>query len=144
MTEQVDRLSKGYEPRFDIDYAVGLEGEEKVLNLLDGIRLGTVEVKNDVRASDTGNLYIEFECRGKPSGIQTTEADAWAFVLGGGASVTIIPTNLLHYLYTQLLDHKKYCREMNRGARPTKGVLLPLSKLTELTILAKKAIEEKK
>ena len=37
------------------------------------------EVKEDVRASDTGNIVVECESRGKPSGIQTTKADFWLF-----------------------------------------------------------------
>lgn len=37
----------------------------------------TYEVKTDVFCkphTDTGNLFIEFECRGKPSGIKVTQA----------------------------------------------------------------------
>ena len=141
--ETVNRLAKGYHPKFDIDFAIGREGEENVLNLLEGIRLGTVEVKTDVRAADTGNLYLEYECLGKPSGIQTSKADAWAFVLGNGGFVNIVPTDVLRYLYTQLVGHKKYCREMARGARPTRGVLIPLKHMHEMCILAKMALEEK-
>lgn len=38
----------------------------------------TYEVKTDVYCTptqDRGNLFVEFECRGKSSGIQVTEAD---------------------------------------------------------------------
>ena len=38
----------------------------------------TYEIKTDVLCSpkkDTGNLFVEFQCRNKPSGIQVTEAD---------------------------------------------------------------------
>ena len=38
----------------------------------------TYEIKTDVFCrpdSDTGNLFIEFECRGKKSGIEVTQAD---------------------------------------------------------------------
>jgi len=43
----------------------------------------TFEVKNDMKYSQTGNIGIEFECRGNPSGIQTTEADFWVQKLNG-------------------------------------------------------------
>ena len=35
----------------------------------------TFEVKNDLMAAKTGNAAIEYEYRGKPSGIAVTEAD---------------------------------------------------------------------
>ena len=35
----------------------------------------TFEVKNDLMAAKTGNAAIEYECRGKPSGITVTKAD---------------------------------------------------------------------
>lgn len=38
----------------------------------------TYEIKTDFKCAplfDTGNLFIEFECRGKESGIMVTEAD---------------------------------------------------------------------
>lgn len=38
-----------------------------------------IEVKEDVRSSDTGNIVIECQSRGKPSGIHTTQADFWVF-----------------------------------------------------------------
>lgn len=41
----------------------------------------TIEVKEDVRVMDTGNVVIECESRGKPSGIMTTTADFWVFRL---------------------------------------------------------------
>ena len=37
------------------------------------------EVKSDRLASNTGNLCIEFECWGNPSGIATTKADVWVY-----------------------------------------------------------------
>lgn len=39
------------------------------------------EIKRDYRAGETGNVYIEFESRGKPSGISTTKADYHIFLL---------------------------------------------------------------
>lgn len=39
----------------------------------------TIEVKEDVRTKDTGNVVIECESRGKPSGIMTTTAQFWVF-----------------------------------------------------------------
>ena len=35
------------------------------------------EIKDDILSAATGNIAIEFECRGKPSGIAVTKADYW-------------------------------------------------------------------
>src|SRR4051812_44330073 len=42
----------------------------------------TVEIKHDIRSSSTGNAAVEYECRGKLSGISTTEADFWVYKFG--------------------------------------------------------------
>ena len=39
----------------------------------------TFEVKDDTRTKETGNIVVEHESWGKPSGITTTEADYWVF-----------------------------------------------------------------
>jgi len=138
------RLSKGYEPKWDIDMALGKKGEEKVLGMLDGINAGKIEVKTDARASETGNLFVEYECRGKPSGIETTKATAWVFVIDGGGIATIVDIDVLKFLYGKLKESSKYRRDMNRGSHPTRGVIIPLTKLHSLSILAKKALSEAK
>jgi len=43
----------------------------------------TFEVKNDVMSARTGNVAIEFECRGKPSGVAVSKADVWAIKTAG-------------------------------------------------------------
>lgn len=81
---------------WDLDYRHGLEGEGKVANLLS---IETIEVKNDRRWKETGNVYIETECYYQiedtwlPSGLTTSEASHWAFVLD--EVVIIIPTERL-------------------------------------------------
>jgi len=39
----------------------------------------TIEVKEDFMCGDTGNTVVEFSCRGKHSGIQTTKADYYIY-----------------------------------------------------------------
>lgn len=59
-----------------IDY--NEDSECDILAEVGGKRV-TIEVKEDVRTKDTGNIVIECESRGKPSGIKTTKADFWVF-----------------------------------------------------------------
>ena len=107
--EEFNRLGRiyGFDTRTDhndffdnLDYAQ--KGEEEVAALLEtkfkdfklkgfnhdnkcdivGVVNGrevTIEVKEDVRTKDTGNVVIECESRGQPSGIMTTKADFWVF-----------------------------------------------------------------
>lgn len=63
---------------FDLDR---LRGEVAELRLLMG--LGPIEVKRDYRVSETDRVAIEVECRGRPSGIVTTQAAHWAICLAG-------------------------------------------------------------
>ena len=44
-----------------------------------------IECKNDKRADETGNLFIETSCNGKESGIYKTKADYWFIRYDGKA-----------------------------------------------------------
>jgi hypothetical protein len=57
----------------------------------------TYEVKFDVHRP-TGNIAIEYECRGKPSGISTTEADYFLTYFKNGNEIWNIPTERLKKL----------------------------------------------
>tara|TARA_R110000824_G_scaffold256958_1_gene445948 strand:- start:209 stop:568 length:360 start_codon:yes stop_codon:yes gene_type:complete len=48
-----------------------------------------VEVKSDKQSMVTGNVFIEFESRGKLSGISTTEADYYAYYIDDEMCITI-------------------------------------------------------
>lgn len=64
--------------RFDIDLRYGQNIENKLIAALEG----TIEVKAERDLwLKTGNIAIEYECRGKPSGIAVTESDYWAQAL---------------------------------------------------------------
>jgi hypothetical protein len=81
---------------WDLDFRHGVDGENMVANLLS---IETVEVKNDRRWSETGNVYIETDCyyvnsqAWEPSGINVSKATHWAFVLD--EVVVILPLERL-------------------------------------------------
>ena len=64
---------------WDVDLAKGQMAE----GMLQDILAGKIEVKCDARVSQTGNLAVEYMCSNRPSGISTSEAPWWAFVLDG-------------------------------------------------------------
>jgi hypothetical protein len=71
------------------------------------------EVKEDFMSWKTGNVALEFECRGKPSGIQTSEADFYVYKIHG--------TNGIHfYLFRtsalkKMVSEKEYFRVVSGG-----------------------------
>jgi hypothetical protein len=62
---------------FKYDLALGQLGEGWVGKMLSS---KTIEVKFDFACYNTGNFFIEYESRGKPSGIATTKADYWMLI----------------------------------------------------------------
>lgn len=62
--------------QFDKDRIYGEEGE----NLLGRILHDKIEVKRERKAAFTGNLAVEYRCRGKKSGIGVTTAKWWTWI----------------------------------------------------------------
>lgn len=79
---------------FRYDLKVGQVAEKQLAEMLQS---KTIEVKRDLRASRTGKVFVEFFSRGKPSGISTTEADYWAFMISD-KSMVLLPTEKLRAL----------------------------------------------
>lgn len=89
----------------------------------------TIECKSDGKAKDTGNVFIEFRQRGRPSGIATTQSDFYAIEIDFEHWV-VIPTSKLKVICRDVL--KRYPeRGRVRGGdfKQYEGVLV---KLTEL------------
>jgi hypothetical protein len=124
------RLSEGYKPDFDLDLRYGENGQRFVSTFLHGLLDGTVEVKADAKYLNTGNIYLEYECKRRdgwqPSGIAVSTADYWALVLAD-TLVIGIPTSVLRAIYKRALDPAlRYRREEKDGSHPTRGVAIPL------------------
>lgn len=129
------RLSRGNEPRFDIDLAWGQQGETFVLGLLDGVRERTVEVKHDRQAARTGNVYIEYRCSADDiwhlSGISTTQATHWAYVINGRIALFLATADLKVAVKSAVKKGLAWRSSCPRGSRPTKGVLIPITVLLD-------------
>lgn len=127
-----DRNGDGYNPDFDIDFKYGRQGELFVTSVRRAMEEGRVEVKRDGKFAETGNLYVEFRCfrRGKwrPSGLATTDAELWVFVLGDSETALVVPTELLKSICRDLYERGRIAEERD-GSHPTKGVLVKVSHL---------------
>ena len=64
-----------------------------------------IEVKRDLKALNTGNVFVEYMSRGKPSGLSTTEADWYCFNLG--KKYHIIKTKELKNICREFIKYKK-------------------------------------
>lgn len=108
---------------FKFDLMLGELAEDSVSELLYEKKL---EVKRDFRATVTGNIFIEYQSRGKPSGIASTHADFYCI---------IISDEQFFFLATQRLKNlcRKYIgseRDVLGGDNNTsKGILLPITDL---------------
>lgn len=70
-------------------------------------RLVKVEIKTDLLGHITGNVGIEFKQNGKPSGIETTESDIWAWYLKGINHIYYFDTSIVKSFITNELYHSK-------------------------------------
>ena len=128
----VDRMAEGYEPRFDVDYKVGEQGQLWVAKVIDAMQSDRAEIKTDEKALTTGNAYFEWACqyRGEYelTGIAHTEAEVWCHVIGD--VIVVAPTEVVRSAVRRYYQRGAwYRKELTRGSHPTKGVVIPLAEL---------------
>ena len=78
----VDSKMKDY-CKYDIDLEFGLMHETRIRNIFESGSKIEVKTERDFWHK-SGNIAIEIEFRGKPSGLSTTKADYWIHVLSLG------------------------------------------------------------
>lgn len=108
----------------------GKHNEDLLKKILEELR---IEVKTDKIYKTTGNLFVEFQSRGKSSGINKTTADYWAFCLWSEGlklpPFILVPTKELK----KLIETNKY-KEVKGGDNYTSlGYLIPATELIKLT-----------
>lgn len=109
---------------FRQDLTLGQETEKMYAEIFKGNK---VEIKDDSKHSPrTSNVFIEYESRGNPSGIATTEADYWAIRTSEDSFVTI-STKRLKEIARKYIGTK---RDVRGGDNNTSlGVLVPRHEL---------------
>lgn len=93
---ELDRLMKkrlavqregksGYDLKLQFlsDESYGSEGERILAEALTTAEVKRVRTAGSDSGTNYKKVFVEFENRGKPSGLSVTEADYWAYVLGG-------------------------------------------------------------
>jgi hypothetical protein len=113
---------------FAYDLEIGQEGEQKIAMIL-GSPVEKIEVKRDLKANRTGNLYFEYESRGKKSGIATTEADYIFIIVENSVGGLFFETKKLREVLRPLIPtHTKLGGDSNTS----KGILIKISELMKL------------
>ena len=62
--------------KFDVDLEFGKQWEEHIDEMFSGAKTCEIKTERD-KWSSTGNICIEIESYGKPSGLTSTEAELW-------------------------------------------------------------------
>ena len=113
--------------KFDIDLAYGQLHEDRIADMLQNKKI-EVKTERDQWAK-TGNICIEFQSYGKPSGIKATEADFWFHNLALGNDVfctLVFSVDNLKKIVEQL-DHHRVVSGGDHNA--SRMFLVNLSKL---------------
>jgi hypothetical protein len=109
--------------KFDIDLKYGQIFENKLSDIFKNKK---VEVKTERNMwRKTGNIAIEYECRGKRSGISVTQADWWCHVLADVNAMLMVPTDKMKQLARKYFSRKKE----GGDDKQSKFVLIPLKEV---------------
>ena len=108
---------------FRHDLEVGQLGEKLLADILEN---RTIEVKKDLKAMKTGNVFIEYSSRGKRSGLSTSEADYWALIVSEEV-IKLVKTDYLKELCRPYIGTKRDVKGEDNDTR--KGILLPVKEI---------------
>ena len=117
-----------YSSSFQYDLKIGEAAEDWVNDLFSNGK--KIEVKNDLMAHKTGNIYIEFQSRGKPSGLAKTIADYWIYRINQSDFALIIEVNKLKQVCREFYKSGKYLK-VGGDDNTSKGFLIPIHVLIQ-------------
>ena len=123
-------MSARAEPRFDLDLRYGEAGEQLIGEYFDWIATGNARVEVKRKTYEDGYFFVETFCdKGRNgdftrSGINVTEAEAWAFLVSNTGIALIVPTAHIKSAFAHNLGEQ---RVNDRGNCPTKGRLFHVS-----------------
>ena len=121
--------TKGWQPHFDLCLEFGKKYENELQKILENKQ---IELKTDRITQRTGNVFVEFESRGKESGILNTTAIYWVFCIWTDKykeqTYIFIPTRRLK----KLIKVKKYKVSKGGDNWTSKGYLVPKQDLLAL------------
>ena len=116
--------------KFDIDLKYGQLREKKVHDIFSNKK---IEVKTERDWwFKTGNIALEYECNGKPSGINATESDYWIQILAKGNKNHCMVVFEVKELKKIVKKYKEQYTRMVGDRNASKCVILPIRKLFDV------------
>jgi hypothetical protein len=119
--------------QFDIDLDFGKITEKKLAEAFEG--KGKIEVKTErwqeksTQWKNTKNIAIEFRCRGKLSGLSTTESEFWIHMLDDGGGGYIFETEYLKKLIRKKKEDGTLVVKMIGDDNASECAILPMKEL---------------
>ena len=112
--------------KFTKDLSYGKKHEKLVMKSMENF-----ELKTDRMAHRTGNVYVEFQSRGKDSGIRTSKSDTWIFKIVSKGDRHLFS---IHIPLTRLkkLVSKDYRVVPGGDNLTSKGYLVPITDLIKI------------
>ena len=89
------------------------------------------ELKTDRLAHKTGNVFVEFESRGKPSGISTSKSGVWIFKIVSKGDRHLFSIEIPLSRLKKKVDNN-YNVMLGGDNRSSKGYLVPITDLITL------------
>ena len=117
--------------KFDLDLEFGKIGEDFTEALFSVNSMVEVKTERDIWKS-TGNIAIEIRCKGKPSGISTTESANWVHLLSYNGKIEggfIFDVEELKKKIKILLKNGKAKMVMGGDFNMSQMALLPITEL---------------
>ena len=117
--------------KFDLDLDFCKVGEKYIEQVFEGDGRIEVKTERDIWAT-TGNIAIEVRCRGKLSGISTTDAQTWIQLLSYKKVIKggfIMPVKQLKARIKELHDNGDAKLVMGGDDDASQMVLVPMNKL---------------
>lgn len=118
---------------FDIDLREGEAREAALVRAMASVG-HLVEHKRDHKAHDSGNVFIEYQQKGRPSGINVTTAQWWAIEFDANAWI-VIETDRLRWLCRQAWRNPAN-RKSGGDNNNYRGVTVPVRDLVRMDYLA--------
>ncbi|HEY1878465.1 MAG TPA: hypothetical protein VGG68_00885 [Caulobacteraceae bacterium] len=98
--------------KFDLQLSQAIIDERRLAEIFCASRLEKIELKSETfQWEQTGNIAIEYEQNGRPSGIAVTEADYWVHELkrdGETLVYLMFPTSRLKDLAREAFRQKRF------------------------------------
>ena len=112
--------------KFEKDLSYGKKHEKMVMKSLENY-----ELKTDRMSHKTGNVYVEFQSRGKDSGIRTSKSNTWIFKIVSAKDTHLFSVHIPLSRLRRLVS-KDYRVVPGGDNLTSKGYLVPIKDLVTI------------